>query len=445
MSLPAVAFSVKARRTAEPPISTLIAMALANPNLINFAAGLVDPLTLPTDETADLATAILRDDPRARAALQYDTTLGLKPLRQKLFEHLTSLEGKTAAAMGFGANDILVTTGSQQSLYLIAESLIDEGDIVLAENPSYFVYTGALASFGARVMAVPMDESGMRVDLLEQLLQRLETTGEIARVKFIYVTSYYQNPTGLSLATPRRAKLLELAKRFSKSHRILVLEDAAYRELRYDGPVLPSIKGMEGANEYCIYAGTFSKPFSPGIKTGYAVMPPDVLEAALRQKGNHDFGSAALCQYVALEAMVSGVYKRHVDRLCASYRAKRNATLAALERHMAGIAGVSWVRPDGGLYVWMTLPDSVDTSRTGMFKDAADAGVLYVPGDYCMTPDLITGKVATHSLRLCFGSVPPEQIEPGIARLAGVIRKRLADAAGAGTAAKAVAVLERVG
>lgn len=441
MATAAISFSSKALRTAEPPISALIAMALANPDLVNFAAGLVDPLTLPTDETADLTAAILTDDPRARQALQYDTTLGLRPLRQRLLEHLSELEGKPAEQMGFGADDILVTTGSQQSLYLIAESLIDEGDIVLAENPSYFVFTGALASFGARVMAVPMDADGMRVDMLETLLADLERQNLLHRVKFIYVTSYYQNPTGLSLSMERRKKLLELARAYSKKHRILILEDAAYRELRYDGPVFGSIKGMEGGNEYSVYAGTFSKPFSPGIKTGYAVMPPELMTAALRQKGNHDFGSAALCQYVALEALTSGVYARHVARLRESYRAKRDATLAALDKHLSGLEGVSWVHPAGGLYVWMTLPETVDTSREGMFVEAAAAGVLYVPGNYCMTPDLRTGKVANHSLRLCFGSVPPEQIEPGVRRLAAVIRGRLAGQPRPTTAG----VLERVG
>jgi len=418
---PGLGLSSKARRTGEQPISFLMAAAVGNPDLINLAAGLVDPQTLPVEATADLARRIFADPARARAALQYDTTHGLAGLRQATLNHIERLEGKAAAAMGLTPADVLLTTGSQQALYLIGDSLIDPGDIVIAANPCYFVYTAALASFGAKVMTVPMDEQGMDVPAVETLLKRIEAAGQLDRVKLIYVTSYYQNPTGLTLSAERRPRLLQLAKRFSRANRILVLEDAAYRELRYDGPALPSIKSYDDANRFTILTQTFSKPFAPGLKTGYTLMPAELMDAVVRQKGNHDFGSASLAQHLALEAMNTGAYAKQVEVLRDSYRRKRDAMLTALDRFMPKHAGLSWTHPDGGLYVWLTLPESIDTSRGGeMFRRCVEHGVIYVPGDYCFQPDE-SGAIPHHHLRLSFGQVAPEKIEPGIHRLADVV------------------------
>src|SRR6266581_3513268 len=195
---PPLQLSAKALRTQEAPISALIAAAVADPNLISFAAGLVDPRTLPVDECAAITQKIFADRPRAQAALQYDTTLGLKPLRHELLAHLEKLEGKPASAMSITAEDIVLTTGSQQTLYLVGDCLIDPGDIVIAANPSYFVFTGTLQSLGAQVKTVPADEDGMDVEAVERLLARLQKEGRLSNVKLVYCTSYYQNPTGLT-------------------------------------------------------------------------------------------------------------------------------------------------------------------------------------------------------------------------------------------------------
>ncbi len=421
LSLP---FSAKARRTKDQPISELIATALANPSLINLAAGLVDPLTLPDEYVAGAAAAVLGDVPTARKALQYDTTLGLSALRRAMLSHLEALEGKSAGEMGITPDSLVVTTGSQQALYLVADVMLDEGDIVICASPDYFVYTGALVSLGARLVSVPIDEQGMDVEAVEKTLAALDARGKLQRVKFIYCASYFQNPTGLTLSLERRRRLLDIVQRYSRKHRILILEDAAYRELRYDGESLPSIKSFDAANRHTVLASTFSKPLAPGLKTGYTAMPPDLLHAVLQQKGNHDFGSPALCQYLCHRIVEQGDYARHVERLRQSYRAKRDMMLAALARTLGDVPGVSWTRPGGGLYVWLTLPRHVDASRAGMFDEAVSAGVLYVPGDYC-TPADEAGVVPTHHLRLSFGQVDPALIDPGIERLAGVIRARV--------------------
>src|SRR5688500_8387949 len=289
-AIPPLTFSAKARRTKEQPINALIVAAMANPDLVNFAAGLVDSHTLPTQPVAEMAQAILTDNVRGRAAMQYETTQGFAELRRSALRHVEQLEGKSAADMGLTPGDFVVTTGSQQALYIIGDVLVDPGDIVIAANPSYFVYTGTLQSLGAKVMTVPMDEYGMDVEAVDRMLARLEREGKLDRVRFIYCTSYFDNPTGLTLSLERRPRLLEIAKKYSRSHRILILEDAAYRELRYDGPALPSIKSFDTDNRYVIIACTFSKPFAPGIKLGYTAVPADLMQAILDQKGNHDFG-----------------------------------------------------------------------------------------------------------------------------------------------------------
>src|SRR5258706_397927 len=288
-NLPPISLSAKAKRTQEAPISALIAAAVADPNLISFAAGLVDPLTLPVDECAAITQKIFADRPRAQTALQYDTTLGLRALRHQLLVHLEKLEGKSAASMSITPDDIVLTTGSQQTLYLVGDCLIDPGDIVIAANPSYFVFTGTLQSLGAQVKTVPADDDGMDVE------------------------------------------------------------------------ALPSIKSFDERNEFTILTQTFSKPFAPGLKLGYTAMPRSLLEPVLHQKGNHDFGSANLCQQIALEAMRDGSYGKHLELLKTEYRKKRDLMLGSLKRHMP--EAVHWTHPHGGLYVWLTLPQSIDTSR----------------------------------------------------------------------------------
>ena len=421
--------SDKARRTQDSPINSLIAAKLANPNLINLAAGLVDEPTLPVDECAAISRRIFAEPGRGRRALQYGTTIGLRPLREALLAHLSKLEGRPPSSMGLTADDIVVSTGSQQALYLIADVLLNPGDIVITANPSYFVFTGALISLGADVRSVPMDDDGMDVAAAGRLIDELARQGLLPRVKFFYTPSYFDNPTGLSLSEGRRRGLVELAKRASdqSGHRILVLEDAAYRELRYDGPALPSIKSFDPGNRYTILTQTFSKPFAPGIKLGYTAMPPDLLEHVLRDKGSHDFGSSNLTQEIALEAMTDGSYLRHLEVLKKNYRAKRDAMLNALDQHLRDRTSVTWTHPHGGLYVWVTLPASIDTSRKGpLYAKCLQNGVLYVPGAYCFHPDSSAEHCPSHHVRLSFGQVSLEDVEPGIARLAAAIKEMMA-------------------
>jgi 2-aminoadipate transaminase len=430
-----VHFSSQALRTADQPISYFMRQAVENPNLISLAAGLVDPESLPASEAAEAFERIGRRPERARAALQYGTTQGLASLRAKLLARTAALDGMTPREMSLSTEEVVLTTGSQQLLYLISQVLLDPGDIVLTEAPSYFVYQGTLNGLGVRTLSVPMDEQGMNTDALEEAIGRLEKNGELDRLRLIYTCDYFQNPSGRTLALPRRQHMLELVRRFSRQNRIFILEDAAYRELRYDGVDIPSIKSFDRDNTHVILAMTFSKSLSPGLKTGYGFLPRELVGPFLRLKGNHDFGSNNLTQHLLDDLLETGAYDRHVALLCDVYRRKRDALLTALNDEFAGnnglhrdvgrisnpshesSDGVSWTRPDGGLYVWMTFPSHVSTGPGSPLMDAAlKNGVLYVPGQFCYVNGS-NGPVPTNEARLSYGVVPLEQIPEAVRRL----------------------------
>ncbi len=425
--------SDRSGRTTDSPITFFIQKALETPGLISLAAGLVDEGSLPANEVGAAVAAIMADPPAARAALQYGSTQGLASLRRRVLNHVCAADGVAPSDIGLSPDDVVLTTGSQQLLYLLGEALFDPGDIVLAEAPSYFVYHGVLQSHGVRVVPVPMDDGGMNLDALDAKLAELKRRGELPRVKLIYTVDYFQNPTGLTLAADRRPRLVEIAKKYSTAHRILILEDAAYRELRYSGPDLPSVKKFDPTNEFVAYASTFSKPCSPGLKLGYALLPSDLVAPILHLKGNHDFGSANLAQHVVDRLMATGAFDRHVETLRGVYRVKRDAMLAALDAEFGDVPGAAWTVPAGGLYVWLTLPPEVDAGPNGPLVPAAlDAGVLYVPGEFGHVADE-SGAIPRNECRLSFGVADPAQVREGVRRLRRAYRT-LEHAAGRVTA-----------
>lgn len=403
-------------------MTALLAAALDRDDLISLAVGFVDDETLPTDAVRGAVDAVLSDAEAGRAALQYGTTRGSVDLRERVVAHVAGLEGRSAAELGLSAEHAVITTGSQQGLYILADVLLDPGDIVIAAAPSYFVYTAALSSFGAEVHTVAMDDGGMRMDELEQVLTGLDAADRLDRVKMVYVVTYYQNPTGLSLTPDRREALVGLVRRFSRSHRILILEDAAYRELRYDGPETPSIRSFDPDNETVVMAVTFSKSFCPGVKTGCLLLPDDLVEPVVLQKANHDFGSANILQGVLAELLRTGRYVEHVERLRDRYRRKRDTMLTALRDGLGDLPGVHWRTPAGGLYVWVTLPEAMDAGPTGrLFAECLERGVLYVPGEYAFAPGP-GGSCGQNTLRLSYGLPGMNEIREGVGRLAGALR-----------------------
>jgi 2-aminoadipate transaminase len=417
--------SERARRTSEQPISFLMHAAVANPDIISLAAGLVDQETLPVDETLDTLTELLADPVAARHALQYGTTQGDARLRELAVEHLEILEGCSAAELRVDRSHVVITTGSQQLLQLISDVLIDPGDIVLMGAPDYFVFMGVLAGLGARVIGVAMDEQGLVPEALRETLARLDRSGDLARVKLVYCTSYYQNPTGVTLAADRRPAILEIVEEWSTAGRIYLLEDAAYRELYYAAAGPRSIRSLDRSGETVILTQTFSKAFSPGLKVGYTFLPPELLAPVLHQKGNHDFGSANFNQHLLAGVMQSGRYAAHVEKLRLVYRAKLAATLDSLSTEFARQKiPIHWTQPGGGLYVWVTLPAELDTTQAGkLFQVCLKNKVLYVPGEHCFPPEFDRGEIGPlggprHTMRLCFGVPSIESIREGVRRLA---------------------------
>jgi 2-aminoadipate transaminase len=404
------------------PISFLMQQGVENPDVISLAAGLVDPSTLPADETLEAARYLLGDATRAREALQYGTTPGAAPIRRVLLDHLARLEGCAADELGIDVDRLILTTGSQQCLSLIGEVLLDPGDICLVAAPTYFVFLGLLAGLGARAIPVHTDEDGICPDALEAELSRLQQAGELDRVKLIYLVSYYENPSGVSLSRARRPEVVEIARRWSKRHRLLILEDAAYRELRYDGPELPSVWSCDEPHDTVILTQTFSKSYSPGLRVGFGVVPQDLVAPICDRKGNEDFGSANFNQNLIASVLQRGSYVPHVEWLRDSYRAKRDAMLAAADRYFADIPGVEWVHPHGGLYVWMTLPEAISTGfDSPLFRQATKVeNVMYVPGEICHAGE--PHDRPRSQMRLSFGVQDEAGIDEGMRRLAQAVR-----------------------
>ena len=421
-NLPTVQLSQRSQRAKDQAISFLMQQAVENRDVISLAAGLVDEASLPVSECRAALSGLFHDEARARQALQYGTTAGADVLREQLRFHLARLEHCSPDELRIDANQLVLTTGSQQLLALVADALFDPGDICLVAAPTYFVFLGVLNGVGARAIPIETDEHGIKTQALDAELARLAEAGELPRVKLIYIVSYYENPSGVSLSTERRREVVEIARKWSRDHRLFVLDDAAYRELRYDGEERPSVWSFDEARDTVVLAQTFSKSFSPGVRVGMGVLPKSLVGPVCDLKGNDDFGSANLNQHLLATVLSSGRYESHVSEVRAAYRLKRDAMLAALDREFAGVSGVSWLRPEGGLYVWLSLPEQIETgfSSTLFHLAAKTHRVMYVPGELCYPSG--SAAVRRNQMRLSFGVQDADGITEGIRRLAAAVR-----------------------
>ena len=399
----------------------LMARALANPDLISLAAGFVDQQSLPVEETREALGQLFAETASAQAALQYGTTPGYGPLRELLLERMAA-EDALPSERKPSAEQVVVTAGSNQLLHLVFESLLNPGDIVLCAAPTYFVVLGTVANLGARSVGVATDEQGMIPEALEETLVRLDESGERDRVRAIYLVPYFDNPCGLTMPAERVARIVEIAKQWSNGTRIYVIADEAYRELRYSGTDTPSARAFDEDRDTVIVAGTFSKSYSPGIRVGWGVLPDELIEPVCSQKGNIDFGSPNFNQHLMYHILRSGLFDHHLATIRAGYREKLDAMLVAASESLGPIGGVRWRHPAGGLYVWVELPDQVDTGPAGTLFDAAIRnGVLYVPGQYCFP---VEGEpVQRNTIRLSFGVQTCPRIREGVAALARALEE----------------------
>ncbi len=373
------------------------------PDVISLAGGLPDTSTFPPDSYAAIMNRVAAES--CARALQYGPTEGLGAVKACVREVMA------AEGTRIDVDDILVTTGGQQVIDLMCKTLIDPGDVIVTEGPTYPGAVPAFSSYQADVVQVDMDAEGMRVDELEDVLDRLEREGR--RPKFIYTIPTFQNPAGVTLSLPRRERLVEIAR----ERELLVLEDNPYGLLRYEGQALPTLHSLDGG-EFVVYLGTFSKILSPGLRLGWTVAPRPVLQKMNVGKQAADLCSSSLTQhFVASYFEAPDRWQGYVDALREVYRRRRDTMLAALAEALPPEA--SWTRPEGGLFVWATLPAYLDT--TDLLARALRANVAFVPGRAAY----LDGRGAA-SLRLNFSGVGEDDIREGVRRIGDVVREQIA-------------------
>jgi 2-aminoadipate transaminase len=421
----ATVLSALGRRTGEPAISWLMAKTLAHPKLISLAAGFTDNPSLPVTEARRLLDHLLRSPRTGQPALQYGTTLGEPRLRELTAARLRQLDGAASTAPAYAPERVIITSGSQQLLYMLTEALCGVGDIVLVEDPTYFVYLGILQSHGVQARGLRLERDGLDLAHLKAVLQELKRQGQLPRVKLLYLVSYFQNPTGVTTSLAKKRAVLALLKSYERAagHPIYLVEDAAYRELRFSGPEVKSTLAIPGAAERVLFAGTYSKPFATGARVGFGVLPEPVFSVVKRIKGNHDFGTSNLLQQLLTEALASGRYVKHLAALRRRYAVKAAVMRAALTKHFP--KSVEWWEASGGLYFWARLPHHLSAGpKSKVFHNALAADVLYVPGELCYAEDATRPK-PHHEMRLSFGGASEANIREGIKRLGAVLTQAL--------------------
>jgi 2-aminoadipate transaminase len=377
-------------------ITAILALAGAT-DIITFSGGFPDPATFNAGALSGIAADLIARD--AGVALQYSATEGLAGTREYVTGRLAALEGRAPEA-----GELLITSGGIDCMELLAKSYLDPGDVVVAEEPTYLGAIMAFRGYEADVRGVPVDEQGLRVDVLADLL-----AGGL-RPKILYTIPDFQNPTGLSLSAPRRQDLVDLARRYG----FLICEDVAYRELGFGPAAGPSLWSL--APDVVLQAGTFSKIFSPGFRMGWAAGPAQVVSRLTVAKQNSDQCAGALGQRMFEEYGRSGHLGRQLVASRQLYARRAELTVAALARHMP--EGSSWTTPTGGFYVWLTLPGGVDA--VALSAAARDLKVAYVPG----RPFYI-GDGGTSQIRLSYSRVADDLIDEGIRRIATVARAAL--------------------
>ena len=378
-------------------------MALTErPDVISLAGGWPDTSTFPPDSYAALMSTVASQS--CARALQYGPTDGLTLVKHCIAEVMQ------AEGIEIDTDEVLVTTGGQQVIDLMCKTLLDPGDVVVCEAPTY---PGAVPTFGAYeadVVQVAMDRDGLHTDALEATLDRLEQTGR--RPKFIYTVPTFHNPAGVTMSLQRRRELVRIAT----TRELLVLEDNPYGLLRYEGAPLPTLRSLDGG-AYVVYASTFSKILSPGVRLGWAAAPGPVLEKMSVGKQGSDLCSSSISQYFVGAYFESRPWEEYVRSLIEIYRRRRDVMLDALAEHFPREA--HWTHPEGGLFIWATLPDYIDT--TDLLARALDEHVAFVPGRAAF----MDGRGGS-SLRLNFSGVDEDQIREGIRRLGEVVREQVA-------------------
>jgi 2-aminoadipate transaminase len=380
-----------------------------NPEVISFAGGLPASDLFPIERFEEACAKVLEQ--RAALALQYGETEGYTPLRAMIARHISRYGIKAQT------ENVLITTGSQQALDLIGKLLINAGDQVLVEAPTYLGALQAFSLYGAEYVSVPSDENGLRSDLLDASLR--------SGPKFMYVLPNFQNPSGTTLSGERRRALVRLANKYG----IPIVEDDPYGQLRYEGEHLPPLIVLDRENVprdsgftlgNVIYLSTFSKTLAPGLRLGWVVAPPEIIAKLVQLKQGSDLHTSTFAQIVAYEVARGNFLDEHVKRLRVVYRERRDVMLEALGQYFP--SEIVWTRPKGGLFLWVTLPNGMDANE--FFQEALKRKVAFVPGDSFFAPDDQKREGSRH-LRMNFSYAQPEEIREGIRRLSVAAKTQL--------------------
>ncbi|MEA3336214.1 MAG: PLP-dependent aminotransferase family protein [Chloroflexota bacterium] len=382
-------------------------------DVISFAGGLPAPELFPVERFRQAADKVLRE--HGPKALQYSATEGYLPLRRFVVDRMSRYGIKARE------DNVLITSGSQQALDLIGKLLVNPGDKILTENPTYLGALQAWRSYQARYVTVPVDQLGMRTDLLADALR--------AGPKFMYVLPNFQNPSGVTLALERRLQLVRMAD----DHGIPIVEDDPYGQLRYSGDHIPPLvvldydhlegRAVNGQGFFAgnvIYTSTFSKTLAPGLRLGWIVAPVDVVQRCVQVKQGMDLHTSTFNQIIAFEVARDGFLDEHVSKIREVYAFRRDVMLEAMEGYFP--EEVTWTKPDGGLFLWVQLPDGLDAAE--LLEDAVGRHrVAFVPGS-AFDP----GDKGNNTMRLNFSNAQPDQIEQGIRRLGTVLKEHLVPA-----------------
>lgn len=392
-------FARRAERVQPSAIREFLALA-GQPGITSFAGGYPDPTLFPIEQLHKIYDDLLT--PANASALQYTASDGTPELRALVAGRLT------ADGMPCAPDDVLITQGGQQGLDLVAKLFIDPGDVIVCERPTFL---GALIAFNPcepAYASVPMDDEGLDTDALEQVLRTTQ------RVKLIYTVPDFQNPTGRTMSLARRRRLVELADEFD----VMVLEDTPYRELRYDGERLPSIKSLDTSGRV-IHLGSFSKILAPGLRLGWVLAEPEIREKLSLLKLAADTQNGTLNMRAAAAYLSGFDIEAHIAGMLPTYRHQRDLMLASIEEHFP--AGVRWTRPDGGLFTWVTFPEGLDTAAFQRDHLIPRAGVILVPS----APFFATEPEVNHA-RMSFSGVPDDRLVAGVTAMGGLLREVLA-------------------
>ncbi|MCK5056147.1 MAG: PLP-dependent aminotransferase family protein [Candidatus Aminicenantes bacterium] len=371
------------------------------PGIISFAGGLPAPDMFPVQEITEIVSDLMARE--GEKILQYGPTEGYTPLREELLQYMKR------QGVELSIDQLVVITSSQQGLDLVGKIFVNRGDVIMMSKPTYVGAIQAFNSYSAHMCGIEIEDDGIDTGMLEREIKKF--IAENRKPKFIYLVPDFQNPSGITVSLEKRKELIRIAEKYD----LLIVEDSPYKQLRFEGEHEPSFISLNSERVVSLY--TFSKILLPGFRLGWMVGPESLVQKAVIAKQAVDLCAPPFNQAVFAEFMKKGLLEKQVAKIITAYREKRDFMLAKLDRYMPDLEGLKWTRPQGGLFLWLTLPGHMDT--TEMFTDALEKNVAYVIGS-AFDPE---GK-ERNTMRLNFSFASKEQIDQGIKRLAEVIKNR---------------------